>query len=601
MALRVTQSQLYGRFTSNMNQSLSALIETNLQSTSQLKVNRPSDDPTAAGLIISSKATIQRLNYYTDNLGTAKGWLSVSDSVLSSNGSVMNILDDIQNLAVQASTGTYTKEQRLQIGEEIRQYMYQLINLSNSKFGDKHIFAGQKTDNAAYELGLGVTATDKTTSVAASNANLDYSVSGSFKADYTVKIADRDDGPPATISYTYAYKDPTSGDMKESKEFKALVRDGKVELDIPGGKITVSETPPLAVGDSFKIVEPKVTGSAEKTVVFQAEKSGKANDPTMTFRYSADGGFTWTENVPGTIDSNGNVVITTNTGVALTINGEAELTEVPDTEASAADGGSWFYARPTAVYKGDDDDTQVVLGYGNSAAAHSQSAEAQGFFSRDVSVKIISASADKIVYAYSTDDGSNWTQASSDYTGEEARLAIPGGFLAFNGSNIHNLQEGDQFTVHPHRASINLNISDNDSVTVNLVGKDIFGGQYVDPATGQLYTIPGEGNLFDVVGQLIGYCETGSQGGIQSCLEPLKKVMEGITTQAAIVGGRWNRVEITLSQAENRIYDETLNLSEMQDVDVTELMVRLSQQQIAYNSVLKSSSMIMQMSLLNFL
>lgn len=600
MGLRVTQSQLYGRFTANMNNSLSSLIETNMQSSTQLKVNRPSDDPSTAGLIISSKATIDRLNYYTENLNAAKGWLSVSDSVLSSNGSVMNILDSIQTLAVQASTGSYTKEQRLQIGEEIRQYMHQLVNLANSKYGEKHIFGGQKTGNPPYSMGLGVSSSDQNTSVEA-HTNASFTTSGSFKADYTIEVLGKDNGPPASVTYQYSYPDPSDTNVPPknivSDPIKALVnKDGKAELAVPGGNVTINKVDDLAVGDSFAIVEPKVSGSTEKTIVIQAEQTGKASE--VSYRYSADGGFTWQEGVLPTKDANGNAVITTNTGVSLTINGEAQVNAVESTESSEADGGSWFYVRPTAMYKGDDDDTQVVLGYGNTTDVRT---EAQGFFSRDVTVKIVSASPTEVVYAYSSDDGSTWTQGSSSVSNNETRLSIPGGFLSLKGDDIEQMQAGEQFTVHPHRASININISDNDSVAVNLVGKDIFGGQYVDPETGQVYTVPGEGNLFDVVGKLIGYCETGNQSGIQNCLDPLKKVMEGVTTQAAIVGGRWNRVEITLGQAENRIFDETGRLSEMQDVDVSELMIRLSQQQIAYNSVLKSSSMIMQMSLVNFL
>lgn len=599
MALRVTQSQLYGKFTANMNNSLSALIETNLQSSSQMKVNRPSDNPASAGLIISSKANIERLSYYTENLGAAKGWLSVSDSILSSEGSVMNILTSIQTLAVQASTGTYTKEQRLQIGEEIRQYMYQLINLSNAQYGDKHIFAGQKTGSPAYEIGLAATASDQNSYVEANSA-ASFTTSGSFSADYTIEVLDKDVGPPESVSYTYKYRDPSDNSVPPkyivSEPVKSLVKGGKVDLEAPGGKITIEDVSELAVGDSFSVVEPKVVGSTEKTVLIQAETDGTALD--ATYRYSIDGGYTWVEGVTATPDADGNAVITTSNGVSMTLNGKAQVSAVPSTESTQNDGGSWFFIRPTATYKGDDDDTQVVLGYGNTSDVQT---EAQGFFSRDVTVKIVSASSTEVVYAYSTDDGSSWTQASTRFADEQARLSIPGGFLSLKGDNLQNLKPGEQFTVHPHRASINMNISDNDSVTVNLVGKDVFGGQYVDPATGQMYTIPGEGNLFDVIGQLIGYCETGSQSGIQSCLDPLKKVMEGITTQAAIVGGRWNRVEITLAQAETRIYDEKTYLSDLQDVDVSELMIRLSQQQIAYNSVLKSSSMIMQMSLVNFL
>jgi flagellar hook-associated protein 3 FlgL len=74
-----------------------------------------------------------------------------------------------------------------------------------------------------------------------------------------------------------------------------------------------------------------------------------------------------------------------------------------------------------------------------------------------------------------------------------------------------------------------------------------------------------------------------------------------VSTRVAEVGGRENRLIVTQAALVMRTYSEEDHLSQMEDVDVTELMTRLAQQQIAYNSVLKSSSMIMQMSLVNFL
>lgn len=42
-------------------------------------------------------------------------------------------------------------------------------------------------------------------------------------------------------------------------------------------------------------------------------------------------------------------------------------------------------------------------------------------------------------------------------------------------------------------------------------------------------------------------------------------------------------------------------VSAIEDVDLTELIARLARQQMSYQSVLQSSSMIMQLSLMNYL
>ena len=74
-----------------------------------------------------------------------------------------------------------------------------------------------------------------------------------------------------------------------------------------------------------------------------------------------------------------------------------------------------------------------------------------------------------------------------------------------------------------------------------------------------------------------------------------------ILTFAASCGGRENRLEAASDMLTNMELTETQTLSNVEDVDFSKLMTQLSQQQLAYQSVLKSSSMIMQMSLLNYI
>ena len=107
--------------------------------------------------------------------------------------------------------------------------------------------------------------------------------------------------------------------------------------------------------------------------------------------------------------------------------------------------------------------------------------------------------------------------------------------------------------------------------------------------------------MFEGVGRATGAFETNSQDGCQKALGELEKTMEyvvGFRTQA---GARANRVASIENQLDFLEYDEEGRLSTIEDVDLSELLTKLSQQQLAYNSVLKSSSMIMQRSLMNFL
>ncbi len=512
MALRVTQRQMFTNFTTNMNKNLTELMESNLQSSSQLKINRPSDDPVGAGRVVAYRASISRLSIHEDSCKTAYGWLSTADGVLAQGGSVQTLLTRIKELAEQGASGTYDGNNREQIAYELRETFNQLINLANTRYEDKHIFAGHKTTSPPYVAGLGVTSNNTAFNTALGGA-------GSYM---------------------------------------------------------------VAQGDSAHTV----------LLQFSGTPGSPESLDTASYRYSVDGGKTWST---GTATVSGNDVVLQCGGASIVARGAAGQGLTVDPVAydnlNETDNGTWLYIRPTAVYKGDDNDNKVTTPYGASVTP----TKVEGYFTRDVTVRIDSVDASgKIFYSCSLDDGSTWTQGS---TNDPSYVPISGGYLSFPGTPT----AGDQYVVHPRRADINFAISDYDAITVNLVGKDVFGGLYQGPFETDARPVDGQANLFEVVGKLVAAAETNSQSGMQAAVEELKAVMNHVMTKAATVGGRENRLTATMEALDLRILGEQEGLSRVEDVDVSELMTKMAQQQLAYNSVLKSSSMIMQMSLVNFL
>ena len=99
---------------------------------------------------------------------------------------------------------------------------------------------------------------------------------------------------------------------------------------------------------------------------------------------------------------------------------------------------------------------------------------------------------------------------------------------------------------------------------------------------------------------MIGYAETNNQQGCQECLAALTESHKSVMTVDASVGGRLNRVAVAQQTLANVADSETQGLSNIEDVDYIELMTRMAQQELIYQSVLKSSSMLMQLSLLNY-
>ena len=71
--------------------------------------------------------------------------------------------------------------------------------------------------------------------------------------------------------------------------------------------------------------------------------------------------------------------------------------------------------------------------------------------------------------------------------------------------------------------------------------------------------------------------------------------------RVAEVGGRENRLSVGETIVDGLKLNEQTLVSSIEDADVSELMTDLAQQQIVYESVLRSTSMIMQMNLGKFI
>ena len=509
MSIRVTQSTMYDTMTSQMQKTLAAYMESNEQGSSQKKINRPSDDPAGTYQVLMTRNDISDTAQYQSNVDTAKGWLTLADNVVGTQ--LSTALTSLKSLAEQASTGTYSAENRKQIADQARQIFGQILNLSNTQFEDNSIFAGQRYDRNAFEEGLALTSAD-------TNWN----------------------------------------------------------TDIQAGKYTIQ-------------------GSSSSSMMVQFTSSGTLDSGPQTFRWSNDGGTTWTN---GTTSGR---TLTAN-GVTVTMDNNMTVSAADVSAGAGSHNGTLVYIRPTAIYQGDDNDPppQITVMGGPANLGTS----ASGAFSGNLLVRMdgdanLANTGDVVNYSYSSDGGSTWVAATATTTGtNKLRLPVPSGYVDLDATTVasHTVTSGTQLLVHPDRANLNLEIMKDSYISVNNVGKDIFGGYYngapaLDSST----------NLFDMVGDFISYCENNNQEGCQQTLAKIATVQQNVLTQAARIGGLENRVSTASDMLSFQKIDQQDRLSYTEDIDLTELLNNLTKQQLTYQTVLQSSSKIMQMSLANYL
>ena len=112
------------------------------------KINKPSDDVFGMINAMSYKVTINQIEQYTKNIDEVNSQLSLTDTIMSS---VTDALIRARELAVEASTGTQTPQNRASIAQEIASLRDEVFRLSQTRFRDRYIFSGYKTDTEPFD------------------------------------------------------------------------------------------------------------------------------------------------------------------------------------------------------------------------------------------------------------------------------------------------------------------------------------------------------------------------------------------------------------------------------------------------------------------
>ena len=338
-----------------------------------------------------------------------------------------------------------------------------------------------------------------------------------------------------------------------------------------------------------------IQGAADSSMMVQFTSTGTLDGGPQTFRWSEDGGTTWSTGTTAGRSLSLN-------GVTVTMKSNLAVTAADVSLGAGSKNGTLVYIRPTAVYQGDDNDpppTMTVMGGPANLAT-----SAAGAFGGNVLVRMdndanLASSGSPVNYSYSTDSGSTWISATSATNGtKQLRLLVPSGYVDLDATSVtgNTVTAGTQILVHPDRADLNLEIMKDSYISVNSVGKDIFGGYYEGKPA-----LDSSTNLFDMVGEFISYCENNNQEGCQQTLTKIASVQQNVLTQTARVGGLENRVSTASDILSFQKVDQQDRLSYTEDIDLTELLTKLTRQQLTYQTVLQSSSKIMQMSLSSYL
>src|SRR5258706_10248122 len=138
--MRVSNDTLRSSFLAALESAQRRLIDTQAKVSSGKRVNKPSDDAVAAARIAHLDASLSRLDQYKSNSDFGRNQLGLEESSLNS---VLDNLQRVRELALQANNATTSDSDRRDIAAEVSQAKDALLALANITDVDgRHLFGG---------------------------------------------------------------------------------------------------------------------------------------------------------------------------------------------------------------------------------------------------------------------------------------------------------------------------------------------------------------------------------------------------------------------------------------------------------------------------
>ena len=150
MNVRVTNLTQANEAIAYIQQQSAALAQVQNEVSTGIRVNVPSDDPSAFAQISQVKAASARLTTYTQNISSATDTLNNSVSTLSD---VNDLLVQAQQLAQQgANAGTNSQTDRNALATQVNSLITRALNDANANPDGKPLYAGTATNTTPFTV-----------------------------------------------------------------------------------------------------------------------------------------------------------------------------------------------------------------------------------------------------------------------------------------------------------------------------------------------------------------------------------------------------------------------------------------------------------------
>lgn len=150
--IRVTERSRIASMTLAQNRAASRFDKAARVASSGERVTKPSDDPAAYGTKIRRDYALAMLE---ERHTIATRSLGELDVVQNSLAACVDIMSRASESAVAGANSTVDTKSRIHLAEDVKTMREELIALANTKYGNRYVFAGTKTDTIPFDQATG--------------------------------------------------------------------------------------------------------------------------------------------------------------------------------------------------------------------------------------------------------------------------------------------------------------------------------------------------------------------------------------------------------------------------------------------------------------
>lgn len=147
--IRVTQNMMKNDVVHNLDVHQRKLNEMQNNLSTGKKVRIPEENPVAATHAMLYRTRINEIRQFLKNIDEGQSRLNIAEGSIRS---VTDIFHRLEELAVQAGNGIYTRDDRAKQAVEVDELLKELVEVANAKYKGESVFAGFQINKTPFEV-----------------------------------------------------------------------------------------------------------------------------------------------------------------------------------------------------------------------------------------------------------------------------------------------------------------------------------------------------------------------------------------------------------------------------------------------------------------